>query len=113
MSLALYRQASEYAATRGILIADTKFEFGLDADGTLTLMDEVLTADSSRFWPADGYAASFAAGTNPPSFDKQYLRDYLESLSDWSKRPPPPQLPDDVVARTAAKYREALARLVD
>ena len=113
ISLRLYVEASEYAATRGILIADTKFEFGLDADGTLTLMDEVLTADSSRFWPADGYDAAVAAGVNPPSFDKQYLRDYLESLGDWGKRPPPPPLPDDVVARTAAKYREALARLVD
>ncbi|MFN7644002.1 MAG: phosphoribosylaminoimidazolesuccinocarboxamide synthase [Burkholderiales bacterium] len=107
ISLELYRRASEYAATRGIIIADTKFEFGLDAAGMLHLMDEVLTADSSRFWPADSYRV----GTSPPSFDKQYVRDYLETLSGWAKTPPPPPLPPEVIAATAAKYREALERL--
>ncbi len=106
VSLQLYGEAVKYAATRGIIIADTKFEFGLDADGTLTLMDEVLTADSSRFWPADEYRV----GISPPSFDKQFVRDYLETL-DWPKQPPPPPLPADVIARTADKYREALKRL--
>ena len=106
ISLNLYEEAVKYAATRGIIIADTKFEFGLDADGTLTLMDEVLTADSSRFWPADQYQV----GTSPPSYDKQFVRDYLETLS-WNKRPPPPPLPADVIARTGEKYREALKRL--
>ncbi len=110
-SLALYARASTYAATRGILIADTKFEFGLDANGTLTLMDEVLTADSSRFWPADSYAIASAAGDNPPSFDKQYLRDYLESVPGWNKRAPAPALPARIVEKTAEKYREALRRL--
>jgi phosphoribosylaminoimidazole-succinocarboxamide synthase len=107
VSLELYRRASEYAATRGILIADTKFEFGLDAAGTLHLMDEALTADSSRFWPADEYRV----GVSPPSFDKQYVRDYLETVPGWDKRPPPPPLPPEVIARTAEKYREALRRL--
>jgi len=107
ISLELYRRASEYAATRGIIIADTKFEFGLDDAGTLHLMDEVLTADSSRFWPADSYAV----GTSPPSFDKQYVRDYLETLTGWAKTPPPPPLPPEVIERTASKYREALHRL--
>jgi len=107
VSLELYRRASEYAATRGILIADTKFEFGLDEAGTLHLMDEVLTADSSRFWPADQYEV----GISPPSFDKQYVRDYLETLVGWAKTPPAPPLPPAVVERTAAKYREALLRL--
>ncbi len=106
ISLALYSAASEYAGTRGIIIADTKFEFGIDDRGTLRLMDEVLTADSSRFWPADQYAE----GTSPPSFDKQFVRDWLET-QDWNKTPPPPDLPDEVVAQTAAKYREALLRL--
>ena len=106
ISLALYEQAVSYAATRGIIIADTKFEFGLDADGTLTLMDEVLTADSSRFWPV----AEYRVGISPPSFDKQFVRDYLETLA-WGKRPPPPPLPAGVVSRTAEKYREALKRL--
>ena len=106
ISLNLYEEAVKYAATRGIIIADTKFEFGLDADGTLTLMDEVLTADSSRFWPADEYRV----GISPPSFDKQFVRDYLETLA-WNKRPPPPPLPADVIARTGEKYREALKRL--
>ena len=107
ISLELYRRASEYAATRGIIIADTKFEFGLDDAGALHLMDEVLTADSSRFWPADSYRV----GTSPPSFDKQYVRDYLETISGWTKTPPPPPLPPEVIEATASKYREALQRL--
>ena len=111
ISLRLYQAASEFAATKGIIIADTKFEFGLDADGTLTLMDEVLTPDSSRFWPAESYEA----GTNPPSYDKQFVRDWLEqALVDgkpWSKTPPAPRVPDAVIARTAAKYQEAWQRL--
>ncbi len=105
-ALRLYQEAAEYAATKGILIADTKFEFGTDAKGNLVLIDEVLTADSSRFWPADGYRT----GISPPSFDKQYVRDYLETL-DWDKTPPAPKLPPEVIARTAEKYREALYRL--
>ncbi len=106
ISLALYREAAAYALERGIIVADTKFEFGLDGQGRLTLMDEVLTPDSSRFWPVDQYRP----GTSPPSFDKQYVRDYLETL-DWDKQPPAPHLPADVIRRTAAKYREALERL--
>ncbi|MBU3725833.1 MAG: phosphoribosylaminoimidazolesuccinocarboxamide synthase [Burkholderiaceae bacterium] len=106
ISLKLYKEASAYALEQGIIIADTKFEFGLDKKGTLHLMDEVLTADSSRFWPADGYRE----GISPPSFDKQFVRDYLETL-DWNKSPPPPPLPDHVVERTAEKYREALFRI--
>lgn len=106
LSIRLYREAADYAATRGILIADTKFEFGLDENGELVLMDEVLTADSSRFWPADEYVV----GSNPPSFDKQFVRDWLET-QDWGKTAPAPRLPEDVVARTADKYREALTRL--
>ena len=106
ISIRLYEEAARYAATRGIIIADTKFEFGLDADGTLTLMDEVLTADSSRFGPVDQYRV----GVSPPSFDKQFVRDYLETLT-WNKKPPPPPLPAEVIERTAAKYREALTRL--
>jgi phosphoribosylaminoimidazole-succinocarboxamide synthase len=105
-ALALYAFASEYARGRGIIIADTKFEFGLDEKGELTLMDEVLTPDSSRFWPAERYVP----GVSPPSFDKQYVRDYLETLS-WDKKPPGPHLPPNVIARTSEKYREALARL--
>ncbi|HEY1028123.1 MAG TPA: phosphoribosylaminoimidazolesuccinocarboxamide synthase [Pseudomonas sp.] len=105
-ALALYTAAVEYAATRGIIIADTKFEFGLDEDGTLTLMDEVLTPDSSRFWPADSYVE----GQNPPSFDKQFVRDWLESTG-WNKQPPAPAVPADVAQKTADKYREALTRL--
>lgn len=105
-SLALYQAAVEYAATRGIIIADTKFEFGLDNDGTLTLMDEALTPDSSRFWPADSYQV----GSNPPSFDKQFVRDWLES-SGWNKEAPAPAIPADVAQKTADKYREALQRL--
>ncbi len=107
IALELYSQAADYAATRGIIIADTKLEFGLDDRGGLVLIDEVLTPDSSRFWPADGYRI----GTSPPSFDKQFVRDYLEALA-WNKQPPAPRLPVDVIGRTAAKYREALARLV-
>lgn len=105
-SLALYREAAAHALARGILIADTKFEFGLDDAGKLYLIDEALTPDSSRFWPADQYQI----GTSPPSFDKQYLRDYLESIH-WNKAPPAPNLPPEVIARTAAKYREAEQRL--
>ncbi len=112
ISIRLYQAASDYAASKGILIADTKFEFGLDADGTLTLMDEVLTPDSSRYWPAESYAE----GSNPPSFDKQYLRDWLENARvdgrPWNKTPPAPRLPKEVIEQTAAKYREALARLI-
>lgn len=106
ISIKLYKEAADYAATRGIIIADTKFEFGLDNHGKLYLMDEALTADSSRFWPADQYAV----GSNPPSFDKQFVRDWLET-QDWKKEPPAPKLPDDVIARTSAKYQEALERL--
>jgi phosphoribosylaminoimidazole-succinocarboxamide synthase len=105
-ALALYNHAVDYARERGILIADTKFEFGLAPDGELILIDEALTPDSSRFWPADTYAV----GTSPPSFDKQYLRDYLETL-DWNKTAPGPKLPAEVIARTSAKYHEALERL--
>ncbi len=106
VSLRIYREAADYARGRGIIIADTKFEFGLDRDGRLTLIDEALTPDSSRFWPADRYQV----GTSPESFDKQYVRDYLETL-DWDKTPPGPKLPDKVIRRTAEKYREALERL--
>ena len=106
ISIRLYQEAADYAAGRGILIADTKFEFGLDAKKDLVLIDEVLTADSSRFWPADSYRV----GVSPPSFDKQFVRDYLETL-DWNKEPPAPRLPADVIARTSEKYREALQRL--
>lgn len=106
ISIRLYREAADYAATRGIIIADTKFEFGLDEHGELFLMDEALTADSSRFWPADEYRV----GTNPPSFDKQFVRDWLEA-HNWNKEPPAPKLPDDVVAKTSAKYQEALERI--
>ncbi len=106
LSLALYRFAAAYALQRGIIIADTKFEFGLDAAGRLVLMDEALTPDSSRFWPADGWME----GTSPPSFDKQYVRDYLETL-DWDKRAPGPRLPRGVIEGTARRYQEALDRL--
>jgi len=106
LSLQLYTEAAEYAETRGIIIADTKFEFGLDAAGELVLIDEILTADSSRFWPAEQYQV----GISPPSYDKQFVRDYLETL-DWDKRAPAPHLPDQVVSRTADKYRDALERL--
>jgi phosphoribosylaminoimidazole-succinocarboxamide synthase len=106
-AIALYSAASEYAKSRGIIIADTKFEFGLDPDGKLILIDEALTPDSSRFWPADQYRE----GVNPPSFDKQFVRDYLETL-DWNKSAPGPSLPADIIQRTGDKYREALTRLI-
>jgi len=111
VSICLYKEASEYAASRGIIIADTKFEFGLDTEGQLVLMDEILTADSSRFWPAETYHV----GSNPPSYDKQFVRDWLETVrvdgKAWSKSPPAPELPAAVIEQTALKYREALARL--
>ena len=111
ISIALYVAASEIAATKGIIIADTKFEFGLDNDGTLMLMDEVLTPDSSRFWPAESYQD----GINPPSYDKQFVRDWLEQAQvdgkPWSKTPPAPRVPNEIIAKTAAKYQEALTRL--
>jgi len=100
------KQLTDFAATKGIIIADTKFEFGVDDKNQLVLIDEVLTADSSRFWPADSYKV----GMSPPSFDKQYVRDYLETL-DWNKTPPAPKLPAEVITRTSQKYREALERL--
>jgi len=108
VSLRIYTTCAAYALERGIIIADTKFEFGLDAGGRLVLIDEVLTPDSSRFWPADSYQP----GTSPASFDKQFVRDYLESL-DWDKTPPGPHLPADIITRTADKYREAEVRLTD
>ena len=107
-TLTLYRFAAEFAATRGILIADTKFEFGLDERDNLIVMDEILTPDSSRFWPADEYRV----GISPPSYDKQFVRDYLETL-DWNKTAPGPRIPADVIAGTAARYAEAMHRLVD
>jgi phosphoribosylaminoimidazole-succinocarboxamide synthase len=106
ISLKIYKEAAAYARQRGIIIADTKFEFGTDKQGNLVLIDEVLTPDSSRFWPADSYKT----GISPPSFDKQYLRDYLETL-DWDKKAPGPKLPQEVIDVTAAKYREAQDRL--
>lgn len=106
-AIALYSAAADYARSRGIIIADTKFEFGLDAEGKLILIDEALTPDSSRFWPADQYQE----GSNPPSFDKQFVRDYLETL-DWNKTAPGPTLPADIIQRTGDKYREALTRLI-
>ena len=105
-AIALYSTAADFALTRGIIIADTKFEFGVDATGTLHLIDEALTPDSSRFWPADSYQL----GSNPPSYDKQYVRDHLETL-DWNKKAPGPSLPADVIARTSAKYIEAYEQL--
>lgn len=115
VSIALYREAAAFARTKGIIIADTKFEFGLDAGGALVLMDEVLTPDSSRYWPIEGYDEAFRAGTNPPSYDKQFVRDWLEAVridgKPWPKAPPAPELPAEVIARTAQKYQEALARL--
>ena len=111
ISIRIYQAAAEFALTKGIIIADTKFEFGLDADGTLTLMDEVLTPDSSRFWPQESYQE----GTNPPSYDKQFVRDWLETAlvdgKPWDKTPPAPRVPDAVIQKTAAKYQEALQRL--
>jgi phosphoribosylaminoimidazole-succinocarboxamide synthase len=106
ISIRLYKEASEFAAKKGIIIADTKFEFGLNDRSEIVLIDEVLTADSSRFWPADSYKV----GMSPPSFDKQYVRDYLETL-DWDKTPPAPKLPAEVINKTSEKYREALQRL--
>lgn len=106
VSLELYSRANRYAAARGVIIADTKFEFGLNAQGELVLMDEVLTADSSRFWPTAGYAP----GQSPPSYDKQFVRDYLETL-DWPKTPPAPHLPQTVIEQTAARYHEALVHI--
>ena len=115
ISIEIYRAAAAFALSKGIIIADTKFEFGLDEQGTLTLMDEVLTPDSSRYWPVEGYEAAFAAGQNPPSYDKQFLRDWLEAAringKPWDKTPPAPHLPPAVVAKTAPKYQEALQRL--
>jgi phosphoribosylaminoimidazole-succinocarboxamide synthase len=112
IAIRLYQRAAALALSKGIIIADTKFEFGLDADGTLTLMDEVLTPDSSRFWPVEGYAV----GINPPSYDKQFVRDWLEQArvdgQPWNKKAPAPALPADVIANTADKYREALRRLL-
>jgi len=114
-AIALYEAAAAYALTRGLIIADTKFEFGLAKDGTLVLMDEVLTPDSSRYWPVEGYEAALAAGSNPPSYDKQFVRDWLEQAQvngrPWNKTPPAPHLPQDVIEKTAAKYREAFERL--
>ena len=115
VAIELYRSAAAFALTKGIIIADTKFEFGLDDAGTLTLMDEVLTPDSSRFWPLEGYEAAFQAGLNPPSYDKQFVRDWLEQAVvngvAWNKQEPAPALPPEVVAYTAERYREALQRL--
>ncbi len=111
ISIQLYQRAADYALTKGIIIADTKFEFGLDADGTLTLMDEVLTPDSSRYWPVESYAP----GSNPPSYDKQFVRDWLEQATvdgkPWGKTAPAPALPPEVIAKTLQKYEEALQRL--
>jgi phosphoribosylaminoimidazole-succinocarboxamide synthase len=115
ISIALYETARDVAAAKGIIIADTKFEFGLDANNNLVLMDEVLTPDSSRYWPVEAYEQSFKAGVNPPSYDKQFLRDWLETAQvqgkRWSKSPPAPHLPQEVIAQTAAKYQEAWDRL--
>ena len=116
LSLALYQAAADMALTKGLIIADTKFEFGLAPDGTLVLMDEVLTPDSSRYWPVEGYADALVAGQNPPSYDKQFVRDWLEQASvngkPWNKTAPAPRLPQAVIEKTAAKYREALERLI-
>ncbi len=115
ISIELYREAAAFALQKGMIIADTKFEFGLDEGGALVLMDEVLTPDSSRYWPVEGYQAAFAAGANPPSYDKQFVRDWLEQVrmdgKPWSKTPPAPRLPQAVIDSTAAKYREAMQRL--
>jgi phosphoribosylaminoimidazole-succinocarboxamide synthase len=115
LSIRIYSEAAEFARTKGMIIADTKFEFGLDDAGNVVLMDEVLTPDSSRYWPTEGYDAAYAKGENPPSFDKQFVRDWLEAVridgKPWPKKPPAPALPKDVIEKTAAKYREALDRL--
>ncbi|MBB1600888.1 phosphoribosylaminoimidazolesuccinocarboxamide synthase [Variovorax sp. UMC13] len=114
-SIAIYEAAAQIALAKGMIIADTKFEFGLDEAGTLVLMDEVLTPDSSRYWPVEGYDEALANGTNPPSYDKQFVRDWLESTKvngkPWDKTPPAPRLPAEITEKTAAKYREALDRL--
>ncbi len=107
LTLEIYSRAAAYALERGIIIADTKFEFGLDDDGNLVWIDEALTPDSSRFWPADQYAP----GQSPASFDKQFVRDYLETL-DWDKTPPGPRLPEEILRKTSEKYREAARRLI-
>lgn len=115
VSIALYQRASSYALTKGIIIADTKFEFGLDNNGQPILMDEILTPDSSRYWPVEGYQAAHNAGQNPPSYDKQFVRDYLESVrlngNPWNKRAPAPALPENVIEQTIKKYQEAFERL--
>jgi phosphoribosylaminoimidazole-succinocarboxamide synthase len=115
ISIAIYKEAAAIALTKGLIIADTKFEFGLDEADKLVLMDEVLTPDSSRYWPVEGYDEAFRAGANPPSYDKQFVRDWLEQVringKPWDKTPPAPRLPQEVVDKTAAKYREALQRL--
>lgn len=116
LSLRIYQEAADFALTKGLIIADTKFEFGLDEQNDVVLMDEVLTPDSSRYWPVEGYQQAFAAGQNPPSYDKQFVRDWLEAVKvdghPWDKTPPAPRLPKEVIEKTAAKYREALDRLV-
>jgi phosphoribosylaminoimidazole-succinocarboxamide synthase len=116
LSIRIYREAADFALTKGLIIADTKFEFGLDEQGEVVLMDEVLTPDSSRYWPVEGYQAAFARGENPPSYDKQFVRDWLEAVKvdghAWDKTAPAPRLPKDVIQKTAAKYREALDRLI-
>jgi phosphoribosylaminoimidazole-succinocarboxamide synthase len=115
ISLAIYQEAAAIALRKGLIIADTKFEFGLDDKGQLVLMDEVLTPDSSRYWPVEGYEEAARRGENPPSYDKQFVRDWLEQVringKPWDKTPPAPRLPQDVIQKTAAKYREALERL--
>lgn len=115
ISIQLYKEAAEIALKKGLIIADTKFEFGLDDKGQLVLMDEVLTPDSSRYWPVEGYEQAAAQGENPPSYDKQFVRDWLEQVringKPWDKTPPAPRLPQDVIEKTAGKYREALERL--
>jgi len=115
VSIRLYEAACDFARPHGIIIADTKFEFGLDARGTLTLMDEVLTPDSSRFWPEEDYERAYLRGSNPPSYDKQFVRDWLEQArvggQPWNKAAPAPELPPDVIEQTAARYQEALVRL--
>src|SRR3954468_12679793 len=114
-SIAIYETAAQIALAKGMIIADTKFEFGLDEAGTLVLMDEVLTPDSSRYWPVEGYEAALATGANPPSYDKQFVRDWLEATringKPWDKTPPAPRLPAEVIEKTAAKHREAMQRL--
>lgn len=115
ISVQLYQQAAAFALTKGIIIADTKFEFGIDDNGQLTLMDEILTPDSSRYWPVDGYETAHAAGQNPPSYDKQFVRDWLEAVridgKPWNKQPPAPTLPEQVMQQTAMKYQEAFTKL--